>query len=217
MCNSSGASSACRTGSKNIISASSGELAWIRGALRIWRKRDEKKIPDPELTDQMRTARKDLVRRLWVRAQLQYFAEVAGPREERWSDRCKRWGAILFWTSLVLAVILALCEVWHLAQPPPDGQCGLPHEESILICVISILLAVAAIAVAYGDKMAFSEHARHYRAMSILFFDTDRKLTTGPLIPAETDELRKLGKEALQENGDWLLLHRDRPLEIIVP
>ena len=29
--------------------------------------------------------------------------------------------------------------------------------------------------------------------------------------------LRTLGREALQENGDWLLLHRDRPLEVVVP
>jgi hypothetical protein len=26
--------------------------------------------------------------------------------------------------------------------------------------------------------------------------------------------LRKLGQEALAENGDWVLLHRERPLKI---
>src|SRR5208337_4383099 len=159
---------------------------WIRRALRFWRERDEKAIPGPELTEQMRTAQKDLVRRLWVRAQHQYFAEVAGPREKRRSDRCKRWGDILFRTSFVLAVILALCEVWHLAQAPSDRQWRLSPEESVLIFAISMLLAMTAIAVAYGEKMAFSEHARQYGATRVLFVDTDRKLTTGPLTPAET-------------------------------
>jgi hypothetical protein len=26
--------------------------------------------------------------------------------------------------------------------------------------------------------------------------------------------LRELGAEALEENGDWVLLHRERPLEV---
>lgn len=29
--------------------------------------------------------------------------------------------------------------------------------------------------------------------------------------------LRQLGRESLAENGDWLLLQRDRPLEIPAP
>jgi hypothetical protein len=26
--------------------------------------------------------------------------------------------------------------------------------------------------------------------------------------------IEELGKEALSENGDWILLHRDRPLDV---
>jgi hypothetical protein len=26
--------------------------------------------------------------------------------------------------------------------------------------------------------------------------------------------IEELGKEALEENGDWVLLHRERPLEV---
>jgi hypothetical protein len=203
-----------------------GELEWIRRALRFWRECDEIALHDEEPTVQHRTAHKDLVRRLWVRDQLHFFARVAGPREKRRSDRCKRWGAILFGASLGLAVILGLCEVSHMvqgsearpgAQAPPHPHWGLPHEESILVFAISMLLAGAAIAIAYGEKMAFAEHARQYGATSILFLNIDRRLSSGPPTTAEIDELRRLGKEALQENGDWLLLHRDRPLEVIVP
>jgi len=29
------------------------------------------------------------------------------------------------------------------------------------------------------------------------------------------ETLRRVGVEALEENGDWLLLHRDRPLKVV--
>jgi hypothetical protein len=195
-----------------------GELEWIRRAVRFWRERDETAIPDPGMTAERQTNQKNLVIRRWVRAQLQYFAEVAGPREKRRSDLCKWWAKVLFWANFVLAIILGCCEVWHRRHAPLHTEWGFPPEESVLIFAISMLLAGAALAVAYGEKMAFLEHARQYGATSILFRETDERLTAGNLNPAEeADEFRRLGKEALQENGDWLLLHRDRPLEVILP
>jgi hypothetical protein len=104
-----------------------------------------------------------------------------------------------------------------MVQAPAEAQLGLAHEESVLIFAIAMLLAGAAIAVAYGEKMAFSEHTRQYAATRVLFDEYDRQLTAGPLLPREVALFRTLGKEALQENGDWLLLHRDRPLEVVVP
>jgi hypothetical protein len=193
-----------------------GELEWIRGALGWWRERDEKAIPASEFTAEQLTARKELVRQRWVQGQLDYFTN-AGPRERRRGQRCKLWGSILFWTSFGLAVILGGCEVWHVVQASPESHRGLHAEESVLIFGISMLITVAAIAVAYGEKMAFAEHTRQYGATSILFQSYARQLTSGSLTPAEVELLRTLGKEALQENGDWLLLHRDRPLEVIVP
>jgi hypothetical protein len=80
-----------------------------------------------------------------------------------------------------------------------------------------MFLVAAAVMVAYGEKMAFSEHTRQYQGTSHVFRAADKRITDGPLTPAEAEQFRNLGKEALQENGDWLLIHRDRPLEIIVP
>jgi hypothetical protein len=42
------------------------------------------------------------------------------------------------------------------------------------------------------------------------------QMSTGPLTDEEKQLFLTLGEEALQENGDWLLLHRDRHLEIFV-
>ncbi len=65
--------------------------------------------------------------------------------------------------------------------------------------------------------MAFAEHARQYGVTSIYYQEANNQLCKGDLTAADMDLFLALGKEALAENGDWLLLHRDRPLEVIVP
>jgi hypothetical protein len=196
-----------------------GELHWIRRALGWWRDQDQAS-QDQASQDQVSvaaaspspeelTAYKELVRRRWVRSQSDFFANIAGPREQRRGLRCKQWGTNLFIANLVLAVATLLFlflapQTWLVLEIP-------------LILLMSALLVAAAIVVAYGEKMAFSEHTRQYRAAQSAFEKTDAELTDGPLTAAETTLFRDLGKEALRENGDWLLLHRDRPLEIIVP
>lgn len=203
---------------KYYLHKQEGELDWIRRALRLWRESDEKTIQDAGMTGDRRTAHKDLAYRLWVQAQLKYFKSNAGPREKGRSDTCKRWGTGLFWASLALSLVLAFSEVRYVMNVPSDPHLGLPHEESVLIFFIATLLTAAALVIAYGEKMAFLEHVRQYDVASKRFADSERKLSLDRLTQTEIkDELKDLGKDALQENGDWLLLHRDRPLEVIVP
>jgi hypothetical protein len=200
-----------------------GELDWIRRAIRWWRTRDEKTVADLPLSTEQLAAQKSLVRRRWVRGQFHYLAEVARPREEQKGRRCKRWGAILFWTSVVLSLGLSGWEFANLlrgashSEPFAESHQRLHAGESTLVFAIGVLIVGAAVTVAYGEKMAFAQHARQYDGMSRLFQKADSKLTEGSLTDEEADLFRDLGKEALQENGAWLLLHRDRPLELIVP
>ena len=164
------------------------------------------------------SARKVLVRRCWVREQFRYFAEMARPREERKGRQCKQWGAILLWLSLALALGVGVWELLDFGvRAEPAGAGGLHEGEIVLIVAIGVSLVGAALIVAYGEKMAFAEHTRQYGATSLLFHNADKALSDGPLTPADVEVFHNLGKEALQENGDWLLLHRDRPLEVIVP
>lgn len=196
-----------------------GELEWIRHALRSWRSYDEKTLGSCPLSPRQLKDHKDLVRERWVKAQAEYFANVAGPREQKEAEKCKHWSAVLFGTSLVTALAL-----WVLSWPLVHSWCekslgrsGVKLTEECMIFVISILLVGAAVWIAFGEKMAFAEHMRQYRATSICFQEVDKALSNGDLTASDIELLRDLGKEALAENGDWLLLHRDRPLEVIVP
>jgi hypothetical protein len=202
---------------KYYLHKQEGELEWIRRTLRFWHDRDQISIPDVDLTAEKKMDLKNLVRRLWVQSQLDYFKDNAGPREKRRSDRSKRWGAILLGVSLVFSLFLAFNEFQYWVKPPIETELGLPHKEAIFIFFLGILLTGAALVIAYGEKMAFLEHVRQYDVASKRFADSEKKLSMGPVTEEEVKELKDLGKDALQENGDWLLLHRDRPLEVIVP
>ncbi|HAI68897.1 MAG TPA: hypothetical protein DCM38_05595, partial [Gammaproteobacteria bacterium] len=74
----------------------------------------------------------------------------------------------------------------------------------------------------YVEKMAFEEQAKQYERMATLFAKADeevKKLINAPVQNEATQQraeevLFELGKEALEENGDWVLLHRKRQLEL---
>ena len=64
------------------------------------------------------------------------------------------------------------------------------------------------------ERRGYAEHERRYAHMAHLF-DWALGELTGKVVPdkAQTLEiLREVGREALAENGDWLILHRERPL-----
>jgi hypothetical protein len=92
--------------------------------------------------------------------------------------------------------------------------------ESILIISIDAILAGAAMVHHYNYVMAHTEHAKQYRRMAAVF---TRVLSLIPQkLPLKHPEdarsyLRRIGKEALTENADWVLLHRERPLEVPRP
>lgn len=91
---------------------------------------------------------------------------------------------------------------------------------SLPIITIEMLLAIGALLHHYNERMAFYEHAKQYRRMRGIF-DQASELINQALqsrnLECARDGLCNLGKEALAESGDWVLLHRERPLELPHP
>lgn len=96
------------------------------------------------------------------------------------------------------------------------------------ILVIGIPLLLGALLVAWGEKMLHSETANQYRSAHDLFRLTEKRLerilSSAKEVLGDDDDfdeqvrlaqtsLYQLGKEALSENAEWLILHRTRPLE----
>lgn len=192
------------------------ELQWIRYALRFWRLSDETRLGPQGDREEEFARHGDLVRRLWVDNQRHYFEHCAGPREKSKGDKCRGHGQSLFQFSLVAAVGLVLAIALPLAfSVVPD-----PSETLIdaLLVLVALTIVASALRIGYGEKMAFLQHANRYDAIAKRFHDAQKQLSRKDLRGEEVASIyRDLGREALAENGDWLLIHRERPLEIPVP
>lgn len=86
-----------------------------------------------------------------------------------------------------------------------------------MLAAIGVTALVGAFAHAYANVRAFGEHQKQYERMQALFRTADEALeraaASGASVPASRI-LYDLGREALEEHADWLLLHRARPIEL---
>jgi hypothetical protein len=186
------------------------ELEWIRYALRKWRALDDEAFPpaDQECSDFL-----NLARRRWVQGQLRYFTRAA-PAEEINGRKCRRDGKAFFAANIVAVVALLVIPLLEkLFTHDESGHDAFAIAAAITIVVAGLSLVVAALRIAYGEKMAFAEHAKEYEAIRQLCENAENQLAAGE----SHEPFRELGQEALSENGDWLLTHRERPLEVPIP
>lgn len=112
---------------------------------------------------------------------------------------------VFFSTMLPVAVLYFFSSRGMLLLNPDPER--ITH--GILILVLLLLALNGGLHHFYAQKMAWVEHIKQYKRM-ILFFENARnrfdKLGDSGILD--------LGREALAENGDWVWLHRERPLEV---
>jgi hypothetical protein len=112
----------------------------------------------------------------------------------------------------------------------PSLTLALPATHDLWIIVLGSLLVVGAALLAWREKRLYSEHGRQYQAMAELFTAAGQQMRSqldevqALMASAREDQalsgialsqemLFYLGKEALDEHAEWLILHRARPLE----
>lgn len=185
------------------------ELDWIRKSIRIANllcsTGSGESPADPALG--VAGGRYHLLLKHWVSSQATWFAGAA-TRDQRRLEEKERWVSRLFVTGVVLAVGLLILQI------PP-----LPHDavSPQLIVIMSLALVLAALMEGYADKRAYAEQGQQYQRMSHLFWLASQSLRDsleqGKPQAAER-VIRELGEEALAENGDWVILHRTRPISV---
>jgi hypothetical protein len=203
----------------HYLGKSRTEMDWIRHALRGWG------LTAPEEGGGARTpespgtaAALNVVLVQWVRDQQRYFAR-AGRRAHQSLERLERWATVSLVLALLLtAFVIALPSIAYFREHGPPRCCG---EGGWLfrgvIVAISTCLLAAGLVHHIGEQMAFSEHSKQYARMQRFFAHASglitQALAVGDLKRAQA-VVRDLGREALAENGDWVLLHRERPLSV---
>ena len=89
-----------------------------------------------------------------------------------------------------------------------------------LIVAIAVNAAFAAFLQWYSEKQALGEQYRQYKRTKMTFLLAHEALETkldGQFAAPPAHVFKDLGRESLAEHADWLLLRRERPLELAWP
>ena len=106
------------------------------------------------------------------------------------------------WTGISLAVLLLLM-----------GGAGNAGVRQLLLILMGVLPLIAGVWDAYSHKRAEKELIKQYAFMGRVFAKARKLLHASTDIGFQRRVLKALGQAALDEGAEWLLMHRERPLE----
>jgi hypothetical protein len=163
------------------------------------------------------------VDRSWIAAQRDYLTRAAA-RNERASQRSNRIALVWLRVSIAAGVLVACDGAVRLTTGVGIGSVF--HLSDSVFKAVSLSLlgwpaSLAALAKGRSTLRGYGQTARRFHAARKLFDATSLRLhrlletPTPANVDRGADVIVELGREALAENGDWLLAQRDRPLEII--
>lgn len=176
------------------------DLSWIRHAMRgTGLLHDESFVPDH--------AWLEWVIAHWVGdnegkgGQLAYFIRGATRREHAYATT-RKMGAIALAAGLLGALVLFVA-----GSRLPAGAANM------LIVAMGLLPLLAGIREAYSYKKADKELIKQFRFMGRLFSSCRSRLQRAGSDAESRQLLLSLGRACLEEHAEWILLHRERPLE----
>lgn len=180
------------------------ELSWIRHAMRgTSLVRDDGRPGDP------RWLRWTLGH--WIGdadgagGQLAYFQQGALGRARAYRHT-ERLGRLALYAGLAGAAVLAIAG-------PGLGDVA----QAGLVMLMGLLPLVAGIREAYSFKKADKELIKQFQFMARLFESCRARLDRASTEREQRDLLLALGRACLEEHAEWILLHRDRPLDTQAP
>jgi len=197
--------------SEFYLRAQRDELEWIRQAVQATELGIEAHITEDTMLTRLR-----FVRDAWIQDQLDYFGGTNGKAGKAELNRnadasWQKWGSLSFSSGISLTFATAIFHSFYadLSNPIHDWWMH------CLIFGFCVSFAASGLIKVYREIKAFAEHAKLYERMHLAL-----QLTLPRLDAAIKDEnialaielIRELGLEALAENGNWLLMHRERPV-----
>ncbi len=155
--------------------------------------------------------------------QYAYFAGPNGGRgaTAREAARSRRFEALRRWAFRAGFVFSAALIMFAIVAAIKPALFGAPENLTLWHDGLVFLIGVAAIAAAlfndYLERRGFEEHARRYDLMTGMYRRALAALDESELPPLEAARavIAEVGHEALAENGDWVLMHRALPIELL--
>ena len=188
-----------RDAADSYLVSQGSTLQWLRSAVsNLTTLADATRDNAPqELSSQSLNA----VRGSWLKCQQSYFAAAARRDHRRLAARAYLSRALLAAGLLMFAYVAVCC-----STPAPW-----------LVVATAMAPVSAALIASHSDRLGLQEHVNQYSRMAQLFARAGEALD----IATEHNDMNiskrillELGKDCLNENAEWLLLHRQRPLSV---
>ena len=174
------------------------ELGWIRHVMRV---ASLLGVPKPDPGD----AGLRWVVAEWVgdagSGQLGYYQRRAEDRERKFRQT-EALGRASLWASLVCALALVV-----------GGSLLADGVARGLLVFMGVAALFAGVRQAYSHKLADKELIKQYRFMARVLANAAQQLAVARTPAQQRRVLEALGDAALQEHAEWILMHRERPLE----
>lgn len=199
------------------------ELDWIKYAVRsINRPFTKEEFADRDsighgLTATTADGFRSLVLPRWVNDQAKYFTEIKVPALRKQLRSNHLYSRIFIVAGVVISVLLFLTQMACIYGYQCSQNPWFSNIQHFSIIGIAMALAIGAAIGGYTEKAAISALLKRYSWMSGIFNragkDLERLVDENKLGEAQ-DLVIELGKAALDENADWLIIRRERELEV---
>ena len=185
-----------------------GELAWVKVCLRTLEWLVPPGQPFRDWADPVGHA---IIRRFWVQGQLAYFKRQSH-HHYNFVKRITAWSHLMLLLPNSVLVPMMIYLMLYKAESDWHGV----NMKLLSLVILSLLTSVAAVFVAYSERLALSEQARQYDRMRELFG------RASDLLPNELDDrtrpfahalYQEIGMEAMKENAEWVSIYRQRPIK----
>jgi len=111
-------------------------------------------------------------------------------------------GTLCLWTGIAVAFLLLLF-----------GSQASVQQMKVMMILMGALPLIAGVRDAYAHKKAERELIRQYGFMARIFGNARNLLNESGDLKFQRRVLKALGEAALEEGAEWILMHRERPLE----
>jgi len=182
----------------NFLQKQDVEIGWIRNVMRFAGAAEDRL--------RRRAADVEAVVEHWIgqpggHGQLGYF-ENRCRSHRRQVTQTDQVVAVTLWTGIVITLALALLQ-HRLDELLVTG----------MVAAMGILPLLAAVREAYAHKVAEKELLKQYSYMLDIYRMACFRLSRCKTVEDKRELLRALGEAALDEHAEWILIHRERPLE----
>lgn len=182
----------------NFLQLQDPEVGWIRNTMRVAGAMTDASPHDDG-------AALDVAVDEWVsdgdKGQLGYYARKALERTRR-----RHVTDLLGRVSLVASAAVVIVLLFAGERLPPDLF-------SPMLALMGILLLLFAVRHAYAHAIAESELIKQYEFMLRVFANAGKRLATAADERERQQILMALGRSALDEHAQWIMMHRERSLD----